>query len=768
MSEPNDETTFFQQVTGALRGVEELSTLPSIAAKVFSRLEKSWTTPAELAEIIECDPAFTMKILMLADKKGLDFARENFSLWAILEKLDTQTIHDGLFSIKVVPNFNNGGSELLRHEDLAIHCLAVGCCAKAITEMVLPKTSPNLAYIAGLLHDIGKLAFWNAMPKSFVRILEEAKSGNSSIVEIERKHLGVDHAVLGKRLAERWHLPEQITLAIWLHHSDTESISKSMPQTKIAQVVAAADIIVRQCGLGGSGSYDAVELPASMAQSLAISAEQLEHICKNLIEQVGQKNKMLGFDLPDSRDVYCDVVSAVTAKLASERSKLYEENRQLRTDASHFGFITEFLSGINPTGAAIDIAAKLAAGWQKFYQTGPVCVYLTAGGDKRFFEAAVASDNQSEIKSVILKADAAAIPQGDIGKSVILDADDSLDWLFEQLDVDFDLGQTRVVPLINKRRSIGAIVFEFRYAANIAQIKDGIKAVSSVAASVLDMAIEAARQEDFAEQFAKLVAAPVREIVTEVVTKEIVKEVVKEAVAEKGAKESGIAESELEALAEMAAGAAHELNNPLSVISGRAQLLANSETDERKQKILKQIQENTKELATIIDGLMSFAEPQQPRPTRMSVRQIIDEAGQLAALKTKSEEVNLDVDIGDNVKDVFVDSAQVVSAIANIVANSMESYPEKNGVIEVKAEGDIAGKVKVTVRDMGCGMDEETVKKAIYPFFSAKPAGRKRGMGLAYANRLIQLNKGELSIASRPGSGTTVTILLPGSVSREV
>ncbi len=65
------------------------------------------------------------------------------------------------------------------------------------------------------------------------------------------------------------------------------------------------------------------------------------------------------------------------------------------------------------------------------------------------------------------------------------------------------------------------------------------------------------------------------------------------------------------------------------------------------------------------------------------------------------------------------------------------------------------------VRDLGCGMDTDTLRKATHPFFSAKPAGRKRGMGLAYAARLIQLNRGTLALASTPHQGTTATVTLP-------
>ena len=100
--------------------------------------------------------------------------------------------------------------------------------------------------------------------------------------------------------------------------------------------------------------------------------------------------------------------------------------------------------------------------------------------------------------------------------------------------------------------------------------------------------------------------------------------------------------------------------------------------------------------------------------------------------------------------------------MANIFCNSVESYEAQIGSIEVTAEGDENGNIlKLQISDHGCGMDAETLRKATQPFFSAAPAGRKRGMGLAYAERLIQLNGGRLELASEPGRGTTVTIILP-------
>ena len=103
---------------------------------------------------------------------------------------------------------------------------------------------------------------------------------------------------------------------------------------------------------------------------------------------------------------------------------------------------------------------------------------------------------------------------------------------------------------------------------------------------------------------------------------------------------------------------------------------------------------------------------------------------------------------------------EVVSALANILCNSLESYTHNPGPVKVTAEKQ-DGYVTIFIRDCGDGMNEETTKKATYPFFSTKAAGRSRGMGLSFANRLIKLNGGWLKIKSEPDNGTTVSVSLP-------
>ncbi|MDH4239476.1 MAG: HDOD domain-containing protein [Phycisphaerae bacterium] len=727
------------QVELVIRRLDSLSTLPSVAVKFFSKLLQSQFLPSDVADIIELDPALTAKTLSLIHQKDSSLSGEKFSLRQALDKLPAHFIRDVFFSVKVFGAFDSSDNRIQLRKELALHALAVACCAKDIAEIISPRMNPQLAHCAGLLHDIGKLALGEAMPKSFARIVEEAKSTGAGACTIEQKHLGLDHTILGKRLAQKWQLPNQITLAIWLHHSDVVRISQSMPEARIAQVVQLADSIARQSGIGRSGSFDSPEPAEQIAQSLAINFDQLEQIRQKLPETVRQKSEVLGLDLPNATATYCDVVHTAAARLAREHTELSLENRQLQSASSSFDFIKEFLLSINSSAGAVDIAENFAVRWQKFYQTGMVCLYLIPQANSQSLEAVVV-ENLSQTKLVYLNAPAEipAVPEVIARDFAILDAHDYAGWLFEQLDVDFDLNQTKLMPLLSGGKAIGAIAFELRYPADIELFQEKFRIATSIAGSILDVACSAAKQQCFAEQFAQHLAKP------------------------KDTQPKITTESSLNALVEMAAGAAHELNNPLSVISGRAQLLNETETELGKKQLLKQIQDNAGKISRIIEELMSFAMPQEPRPVETNVKQILDEAVQLTSQKTGVEHFNVQIEVAGDIKSVFVDSAQIVSAIANVFSNAIESYTGSLGPVKVTAVAAESGNfVKLQISDLGCGMDAETLEKATQPFFSAKPAGRKQGMGLAYAQRVIRLNKGSLRIISRVGRGTTVTIMLP-------
>ena len=743
MDKSAKNTAATRQVELIIRQLEGLSTLPEVAAGYLAKLADGAIDRAALGGIIESDAALSAKILSLAYKERVVFTNDKPSVSEAVAKLPASMIREAVLSSKVFGAFESDydadSARTLGRKQLALHGLGVACCAGDIAELVLGAGYRQLAYSAGLLHDIGKLALDEVMPKSFERMVSEAKSQNASLQHVEQKHLGIDHAVIGRRLAEKWHLPSEIVLAIWLHHSDPEIICENLPAARIAGIVRLADIITRQCDIGMSGSFDSPDSISELVESLSMSTEQIADIRNRLAGRVRQRSELLGLDAAGGAAAYCELIGTTAAKLAHDNTGLAAANRQFLTSGAHMAFVCEFLSGVSAQMSAIEAAAAFASGWQRHYQTGSVCVYIQSEAGEGLLEAAVV-DSSGRLGTQVIKRTGEGPIAGDqlAGEFGISDADDSVKWLLEQIECELDPARSQIAPLLIGSGAIGGIIFERRGPADPKGQLELFATVASVGAQIIASASARLREGRLAERFARLLGE-LRE----------------------GRSDLAAAKS-LQAVAEMAAGAAHELNNPLAVISGRVQLLYDAESDEKKKETLRQVQERSEEISRIVSDLMSFARPEEPAPKMVSVRALIDAAVRRTAKAGRLKALVAELVSIDELGEVCVDDEQVVTAIANILSNALESYPQGKGPIRINGGCEQPeGFAAFQIIDSGCGMDANTLTKAVQPFFSARPAGRKRGMGLAHAQRLLQLNNGSLHLASRLGEGTTVTIRLP-------
>ncbi|MHC4323264.1 MAG: HDOD domain-containing protein, partial [Planctomycetota bacterium] len=432
-----------QQVELAVGRLDSLSTLPCVGAKLFSSLRQGKFSSSSIIDIIESDPALTAAALSLVCERGLIRPGTRFSLRQALDKLSVHEVRDIALSVKIMPVLETGddvaGNSIRIRKGLMLHSLAVACCAKEIAQIALPQIDPESAYCGGLLHETGKFALQEAMPKSFVRIVEDAEAAEQSSCVIEQEHLGCDHAIIGKHLAQKWRFPDHITLAIWLHHSEVAAISEKMPEAKIAAVVQLADSMTRQLNIGYSGSFDTPGPPEPIAECLGIEVDQLQEIRRGLPAALGRKSGVLGLDVPDNLAEYCRTASAVAAQFARQQAELSDENLRLQSASSHLDFAADFLLGVSRSAAAIDIAENFASRWQKFYQTGKVCLYLAPSNGFQTLEAVVVENlAQCEIIIVDVPNNTPAVPKAIENDFAILNAYDHIDWLLEQLDADFD------------------------------------------------------------------------------------------------------------------------------------------------------------------------------------------------------------------------------------------------------------------------------------------------------------------------------------------
>ena len=222
------------------------------------------------------------------------------------------------------------------------------------------------------------------------------------------------------------------------------------------------------------------------------------------------------------------------------------------------------------------------------------------------------------------------------------------------------------------------------------------------------------------------------------------------------------------AIGQLAAGAAHEIGNPMSVISGEAEmLLTDANKDDRTRNTMKVILEQVKRVDGIMERLLSFSRKREPAPQSLSVNEIIEESIRLVGYQFKLQDVEIIKDLAKGLPEVLADANQLKEVFINIMLNAFQSIGDK-GELRIRAyEEDAAvndsgrahSLVVAEFTDTGKGMDQETLDSIFEPFFSTKDYGI--GLGLFVCYGIIKNCGGNIEAYSKPGEGATFTVKLP-------
>jgi signal transduction histidine kinase len=216
-------------------------------------------------------------------------------------------------------------------------------------------------------------------------------------------------------------------------------------------------------------------------------------------------------------------------------------------------------------------------------------------------------------------------------------------------------------------------------------------------------------------------------------------------------------------ISEMAAGAAHEINNPLAVISGRAQLMAEKADNDDARKVWHTIAQQAHRITDIITALNDFANPKPPQPAPFDAAQLLHDAAEAfnSSDHPQAKSARVDIDVHSGTPAIFADRQQALAVITELVTNAANAATAAAG-IRLWAQPDPTGRaVLIGVQDDGPGMDQPTLAAAFTPFFSSQKAGRRRGLGLPTARRYVENNGGSIWLRSQAGQGTLVQISLP-------
>ncbi len=212
------------------------------------------------------------------------------------------------------------------------------------------------------------------------------------------------------------------------------------------------------------------------------------------------------------------------------------------------------------------------------------------------------------------------------------------------------------------------------------------------------------------------------------------------------------------AIGELAAGIAHEIRNPLGIITGSAETVRKHEDRKIREEMTNYILEESQRINGLVSTFLDFARPKEPRLVSCDLREVLEKTLLLLSPQAKTLGVEIKKEIPQKFLEVSIDPDHMRQAFTNLGVNALEAMPQ-GGVLKVTVSENARGKIMLRFSDTGKGIPKEAQAKVFDPFFTTKEGGT--GLGLSIVHRIIIQHGGDINVEGEEGRGSIFTISLP-------
>ncbi len=218
----------------------------------------------------------------------------------------------------------------------------------------------------------------------------------------------------------------------------------------------------------------------------------------------------------------------------------------------------------------------------------------------------------------------------------------------------------------------------------------------------------------------------------------------------------------LATLGQLAAGVAHEINNPLGAILMYSHLfLEEMGPEDGHRKNLEKVVAEATRCKNIVRGLLDFARQSEPNVEEANANDILKRTLSLVQNQALFQNIKVSWVLSSSLPRTMMDSGQIQQVFTNIILNAAEAMTGE-GELTIASRVTADGKsIEIEITDTGCGIPRENIEKVFDPFFTTKEVGRGTGLGLAVSYGIIARHKGTIEVKSEPGKGTTFIVRLP-------
>jgi HD-like signal output (HDOD) protein len=262
--------------------IEKMPSLPTTVTKVISLANDLNSSARDLITVIQLDPVLTAKVLKLINSAF--FALPNkVSLKQAVVLLGINTIKNIALSSAIIGYMGKDRIQVKSFDQHRFwaHSLGTGIAAKRFCRKV--ETDPHVweeYFVAGLIHDIGKIVMALSVPALFAKTIMQAETQQIASEEAELKVIGMDHSEVGSLLARKWSLSESLTVSILHHHQPEEN------DGRLTWVVHAANCLVQRKGYTNSGDYSVSTVHPRTFEILKMNEQEMEGMLADLPDEI--------------------------------------------------------------------------------------------------------------------------------------------------------------------------------------------------------------------------------------------------------------------------------------------------------------------------------------------------------------------------------------------------------------------------------------------------------------------------------------------------